>query len=65
MESKEGVILSRVLDRFAFRLEDLEKQVAFETLIEDPLYQPFLLKSFQQERQQKEKSVSKKKKSDN
>ena len=50
-----GVIHSRVLDRFAFRLEDLEKQVAFETLIEDPLYQPFLLKSFQQERQQKEK----------
>ncbi len=49
-----GVIHSRVLDRFAFRLEDLEKQVAFETLIEDPLYQPFLLKSFQQERQQKE-----------
>ena len=50
-----GVIHSRVLDRFAFRLEDLEKQVAFETLIEDPLYQPFLLKRFQQERQQKEK----------
>ena len=50
-----GVIHSRVLDRFAFRLEDLEKQVAFETLIEDPLYQPFLMKSFQQERQQKEK----------
>ena len=49
-----GVIHSRVLDRFAFRLEDLEKQVAFETLIEDPLYQPFLLKSFQQERQEKE-----------
>ncbi len=50
-----GVIHSRVLDRFAFRLEDLEKQVAFETLIEDPLYQPFLLKSFQKERQLKEK----------
>ncbi len=56
MKQKEPeVIHSRVLDRFAFRLEDLEKQVAFETLIEDPLYQPFLLKSFQQERQQKEK----------
>ena len=54
MESKEGVILSRVLDRFAFRLEDLEKQVAFETLIGDPLYQPFLLKSLQQVRQEKE-----------
>ena len=55
MEHQEpGVIHSRVLDRFAFRLEDLEKQVAFERLIEDPLYQPFLLKSFQQERQQKE-----------
>ena len=56
IESQEpGVIHSRVLDRFAFRPEDLEKQVTFETLIEDPLYQPFLLKSFQQERQQKEK----------
>ncbi len=54
MEHQEpGVIPSRVLDRFAFRPEDLEKQVAFERLIEDPLYQPFLLKSFQQERQQK------------
>ena len=50
-----GVIHSRVLDRFAFRLEDLEKQVAFETLNWDPLYQPFLFKSFQQERQQKDK----------
>ena len=58
MESKEpGVIHSGVLDRFAFRLEDLEKQVAFETLIDDPLYQPFLLKSFQQERQQKEDAL--------
>ena len=57
-----GVIHSRVLDRFAFRLEDLEKQVAFETLIEDPLYQPFLLKSFQQERQQKEKERQQKEK---
>ena len=49
-----GVIHSRVLDRFAFRLEDLEKQVAFETLIGDPLYQPFLLKSLQQVRQEKD-----------
>ena len=57
-----GVIHSRVLERFAFRLEDLEKQVAFETLIEDPLYQPFLLKSFQQERQQKEKERQEKEK---
>ena len=63
MESQEpGVIHSRVLDRFAFRLEDLEKQVAFEKLIEDPLYQPFLLKSFQQERQQKEKERQQKEK---
>ena len=55
MESQEpGVIHSRVLDRFAFRLEDLEKQVAFERLIEDPLYQPFLLKSLQQVRQEKD-----------
>ncbi len=59
MKYKEpGVIHSRVLDRFAFRLEDLEKQVTFERLIDDPLYQPFLLKSFQQERQQKEKALA-------
>ena len=59
MEHKEsGVIHSRVLDRFAFRLEDLEKQVTFETLIEDPFYKPFLLKSFQQERQQKENALA-------
>ena len=52
------VIHSRVLVRFAFRLEDLEKQVAFERLIEDSLYQPFLLKSFQQKRQQKENALA-------
>ena len=63
MEHQEpGVIHSRVLDRFAFRLEDLEKQVAFERLIEDPLYQPFLLKSFQKERQLKEKERQQKEK---
>ena len=63
MESKEpGVIHSKVLDRFAFRLEDLDKQVAFEKLIDDPLYQPFLLKSLQQERQQKEKERQEKEK---
>ena len=63
MKYKEpGVIHSRVLDRFAFRLEDLEKQVAFERLIEDPLYQPFLLKSFQKERQLKEKERQQKEK---
>ena len=63
MESKEpGVIRSRVLDRFAFRLPDLKRQVAFEKLIEDPLYQPFLLKSFQQERQQKEQERQQKEK---
>ena len=58
MESQEpGVIHSRILDRFAFCLQDLEKQVAFEKLIEDPLYQPFPLKSLQQERQQKENAL--------
>ena len=63
MESNEpGVIRSRVLDCFAFRLPDLKRQVAFEKLIEDPLYQPFLLKSFQQERQQKEQERQQKEK---
>ena len=63
MESKEpGVIHSRISDRFAFRLEDLEKQVAFEKLIDDPLYQPFLLKSLQQERQQKEDALAREEK---
>ena len=63
MKSKEpGVIHSRVLDRFAFRLQDLEKQVAFEKLIDDPLYQPFLLKSFQQERKEKENALQREEK---
>ena len=58
MQSKEGVIHSRALDRFAFRLADLEKQVAFEELIDDPLYQPYLLKSPQQERRLKENALA-------
>ncbi len=51
---EKGVIQSAVLKKFAFRLQDLEAQAPFETLIDDPLYQPFLLKSLQQERLQKE-----------
>lgn len=53
---EKGVIQSTVLKNFAFRLQDLEAQTPFETLIDDPLYQPFLLKSLQQERQQKEQA---------
>ncbi len=50
----QGVIHSRVLNHFAFRLEHLEGQPPFETLVNDPIYQPFVLKSLQEEQRQKE-----------
>ncbi len=53
--AQTGVIQSTVLKNFAFRLQDLETHPSFETLIDDPLYQPFVLKSLQQERQQKDR----------
>jgi len=55
--AEKGVIQSTVLNHFAFRLQDLEAQTPFETLVNDPLYQPFLLKSLQQERQQKKQAL--------
>ncbi len=56
--AQKGVIQSIVLKHFAFRIRDLEAQPPFETLIDDPLYQPFVLKSLQQERQQKEQALA-------
>ena len=52
--AEEGLIQSTVLEHFAFRRQDLEAQTSFKTLMNDPLYQPYLLKSLQEERQQRE-----------
>ena len=51
--AEENLIQSTVLDHYAFRRQDLEAQIPFETLMNDPLYQPYLLKSLLEERQQK------------
>ena len=55
--AEEGLIQSTVLEHFAFRRQDLEAQTPFKTLMNDPLYQPYLLKSLQEERQQKEQAL--------
>ncbi len=59
--AEEGLIQSTVLDRFSFRRQDLEAQTPFKTLMNDPLYQPYLLKSLQEERQQKEQALKREK----
>ncbi|MBF0286421.1 MAG: Uma2 family endonuclease [SAR324 cluster bacterium] len=61
--AEHGVIHSTVLKNFSFRLQDLEGQIPFEALVDNPLYQPFLLKSLQQERQQKEQERQQKEQS--
>ncbi len=56
IEAKLGVIRSQVLPGFAFRLNDLEAMPAFESIMYQSVYQPFLLKVLQQERAAKEKA---------
>ncbi len=52
--SEKGIIRSTVLEQFAFRRQNLEAQTPFKTLINDPIYKPFVLKSLQEEKRQKE-----------
>ncbi len=52
--AEQGVIRSRVLENFAFRLDHLESHPSLETLVDDPIYRLFVLKHFQEERRQKE-----------
>lgn len=56
-ESEKGVICSAVLEGFAFRIEHLSIQPLFKDLIHDPIYQPFIRKDLQEERQQKEEAL--------
>lgn len=49
-----GVIQSRVLPGFQFRITDLHRQPWLTELAEDPVYQGFVLPEYQAERQEKE-----------
>jgi Putative restriction endonuclease len=49
-----GVIQSAVLSGFQFRIEDLHRQPPLIALIDDPIYQPFVLPEYQAERQRAE-----------
>ena len=46
-EAEEGVIHSEVLPGFRFRVDDLFAMPALETLVEDPVYRPFVLLQYQ------------------
>ncbi len=54
---EKGVIRSTILEQFGFRRQNLEAQTPFQTLVNDPLYKPFVLKSLQEERRQKEEAL--------
>jgi hypothetical protein len=47
----DGIIRSAVVPGFRFRLEDLARQPPLEAMIEDPVYAPFVLPRWQQDRQ--------------
>lgn len=49
-----GVIQSAVLPGFQFRIDDLHRQLPLIELVDDPVYQPFILPEYQAERQRAE-----------
>ena len=51
---RDGVLHSRVLPGFRFRLQDLMKRPGLEAMIEDPVYQDFVLPVWQADRQRAE-----------
>jgi hypothetical protein len=51
-----GVVRSAVLPGFQWRLGDLERQPSLEALIDDPVYQDYVLLDLQQERQRAEQA---------
>lgn len=57
IDANAGIIRSQVLPNFAFRLEHLHSLPNFKSLVEDPVYQPFILKSLQEARQAKERAL--------
>jgi Uma2 family endonuclease len=48
---QDGILRSTVVPGFRFRLEDLTRQPSLETMIEDPVYAPYVLPSWQRDRQ--------------
>jgi hypothetical protein len=48
---QDGLLRSAVVPGFRLRLEDLTRQPPLEALIEDPVYAPFVLPSWQRDRQ--------------
>ncbi len=51
-----GLMRSAVLPGFQWRLGDLERQPSLEALIDDPVYQDYVLLNLQQERQRAEQA---------
>ncbi|KPA09358.1 protein containing DUF820 [Candidatus Magnetomorum sp. HK-1] len=51
IKPRNGVIESKVLPGFKFRVKDLYSQPPLEELINDEVYQPYVLKSFQEQLQ--------------
>ena len=51
----KGIIESKVLPGFRFRVKDLYSQPSLEELIKDDVYQPFVQKSFQEQIKKTEK----------
>ncbi|MEA1053256.1 Uma2 family endonuclease [Lamprobacter modestohalophilus] len=48
---QDGILRSAVVPGFRFRLADLTRQPSLEAMIEDPVYAPFVLPSWQRDRQ--------------
>ncbi|MBF0450884.1 MAG: Uma2 family endonuclease, partial [Candidatus Magnetomorum sp.] len=55
IKPRNGIIESHVLPGFKFRVKDLYSQPPLEKLIKDAVYQPYVLKSYQEQSQKTEK----------
>jgi hypothetical protein len=44
------IIQSNVLPGFQFRISDLHRRPSFETMVDDPVYQGFILPNYQQKK---------------
>ena len=64
IKNDDGIIKSKVLPGFCFRVKDLYSQPPLEELINDEVYKSYVLKSFQEQAQKAEKERQRAKKAE-
>jgi len=57
LPDSQGVIKSKVLKNFQFRLDDLYKKSKYKTLVDDDVYCKYILQEYQQERKKANQAI--------